>query len=92
MLKNAHTVSAEVLTRPAGEAQFIKLPASISDLTLWVLISHITRCGLVPVGLSVNGQRIRFAQINDGSESSVSGEVMGTDAGRLEDRERVTDR
>lgn len=45
---------------------------------------------LVSVGPLVSGQRIQFVQINDGSQSSVSNKVMGTDAER-EDRERVTD-
>lgn len=45
---------------------------------------------LVSVSPLVSGQRIQFVQINDGSQSSVSNKVMGTDAER-EDRERVTD-
>lgn len=44
---------------------------------------------LVSVGLfSISS--FQFVQINDGSQSSVSNKVMGTDAKR-EDRERVTD-
>lgn len=37
---------------------------------------------LVPLGLLVSDQRIQFVEINDGSQSSVSNKVMGTDAGR----------
>ena len=67
------------LLRPICEIQFIKRVAFISYLTLWVEMDGSSWSGLVSVGLSVSGQRSQFAQINDGSLSSVSNKVMGTD-------------
>lgn len=81
-------------------SQPLRRPAEFSSLSLMLKLQlsdtvggesdRLSCSALVSVGPLVSGQRIQFVQINDGSQSSVSNKVMGTDAER-EDRERVTD-